>query len=122
MAIHPADAAFVRQHGVTVDDELAYGDEVGPFVVVDAHGKSPGEVALHWPDRRILVVGDICVSPPGQALGLLPAKVIEDAAALHASLARLAELDFDTLLVGDGAWYGTGGKAALLALVGSLPG
>jgi glyoxylase-like metal-dependent hydrolase (beta-lactamase superfamily II) len=117
VAVHPADAAFVREKGVIVDEELAVGDRVGPFVVVDAHGKSPGEIALHWPERRILLVGDICVSPPGKPLALLPAGVIDDLAALRASLARLAELDFDTLLVGDGASWLTGGREALRTLL-----
>ena len=61
VAVHSADAAFVRDKGVTVDDALAPGDRVGPFVVVSAAGKSPGEIALHWAEKRILVVGDACV-------------------------------------------------------------
>jgi hypothetical protein len=28
------------------------GDKVGPFVVVDVPGKSPAEIALHWPERK----------------------------------------------------------------------
>ena len=52
VAVHAADAAFVRDKGVTVDDTLAHGDRVGPFMVVPAPGKSPGEIALHWPDKR----------------------------------------------------------------------
>jgi glyoxylase-like metal-dependent hydrolase (beta-lactamase superfamily II) len=117
VAVHPADAAFVREKGVIVDDELAYGERIGGFVVVDAHGKSPGEIALHWPERRLLLVGDACVSPPGKGLALLPPAVIDDLPALRQSLARLAGLDFDTLLVGDGVWWEHGGKAALQALV-----
>src|SRR5262249_47282552 len=102
VAIHPADAEFVRTLGVTVEESLAVGDRVGPFVVVDASGKSPGEIALHWPERRLLIVGDVCVGNPPGKLGLLPEKVMDDPAALRRSLRRLAELDLDTLLVGDG--------------------
>lgn len=120
VAVHAADAAFVRDKGVTVDDTIADGDRVGPFVVVGAPGKSPGEVALHWRERRILVVGDACVGPKPGALGLLPASVIDDAAELRRSLARLAELDFETLLLGDGHCIVDGGRAALRALVATL--
>jgi glyoxylase-like metal-dependent hydrolase (beta-lactamase superfamily II) len=121
VAVHPADADFVRQKGVPVDDALAVGQTVGPFTVVDAAGKSPGEIALHWPARRLLVVGDACIGhPPGQ-LGLLPAAVIDDAPRLHASLRRLAALDVDTLLVGDGAPILSGARAALAALIATLP-
>jgi glyoxylase-like metal-dependent hydrolase (beta-lactamase superfamily II) len=120
IAIHPADAAFARKNGVTVDDELRPGDRVGPFVVVDAHGKSPGEVALHWPERRLLLVGDACVgNPPGEC-ALLPDKVIDDKPALIESLRKLARLDYDVLLVGDGAPVLQGGRGALERLVAKL--
>lgn len=117
VAVHPADAAFVTEKGVTVDDTLAHGQQVGPFTVLDASGKSPGEVALHWPARRLLLVGDICVGNPAGACALLPEKVMDDPAALRASLRRLAALDVDTLLVGDGASLLHGGRAALEALL-----
>jgi len=116
--VHPADADFVRGKGVQVDEPLAPGQRVGPLVVVAAAGKSPGEVALHWPERRILIVGDACVGKPPGALALLPESVMDDPAALRATLRRLAaEIDFDTLLVGDGASILGGAKPALEALV-----
>ena len=121
VAIHSADAPHAREQGAHIDEELSVGDEVGPFVVLDASGKSPGEVALHWPERRILVVGDACVgAPPGQCK-LLPEKVIDDLAGLRRTLHRLAaEVDFDTLLLGDGAPILAGGRQALNALVARL--
>jgi glyoxylase-like metal-dependent hydrolase (beta-lactamase superfamily II) len=120
IAIHPADADFVRARDVAVDDELRPGQRVGPFTIVDAAGKSPGEIALHWPERRLLVVGDACIGKPPGALGLLPAAVIDDRPRLQASLARLADLDFDTLIVGDGAHILSGARAALRALVATF--
>jgi glyoxylase-like metal-dependent hydrolase (beta-lactamase superfamily II) len=120
IGIHPADAAFVREKGVVVDDELRAGDRVGPFSVVDAQGKSPGEIALHWPERRVLLVGDACVgNPPGEC-ALLPDKVIDDKRTLIESLRRLSKLRFDTLLVGDGASILQDGRAALERLVAEL--
>src|SRR5918911_891596 len=50
ISIHPSDAAFARDRGTRVDEELHPGASVGPLTVVAAPGKSPGEVALHWPD------------------------------------------------------------------------
>jgi glyoxylase-like metal-dependent hydrolase (beta-lactamase superfamily II) len=120
IALHPADAAFARGKGTTVDDELRPGDRVGPLVVVDAQGKSPGEVALHWPDRRILFVGDACVGKPPGECALLADAVIDDKRALIESLRRLAMLEFDALLVGDGAPVLEGGRSALKRLVASL--
>ena len=120
IAIHPADAGFARQRGTAVDDELRPGDRVGPFAVVDAHGKSPGEIALHWPERRILLVGDACVGKPPGECALLPDGVIDDKSALIESLRGLARLEFDSLLVGDGAPVLEGGRAALQRLVAKL--
>ena len=118
VALHPADAAYAREQGALVDDELAVGERVGPFTVVDAHGKSPGEIALHWPERRILVIGDACVGKPPGACSLLSENVIDDLAALRDSLRRLArELDVEVLLPGDGAPILSGGRAALQSLV-----
>ena len=123
VAIHPADAAFVRDKGVTVDDELAHGDRVGPFTVVPAAGKSPGEIALHWPEKRLLVVGDTCVGTPAGGLSLLPPSVIDAPDQLRRSLGRIAaELDFDALLVADGECILHGARAALQRLVATFDG
>jgi glyoxylase-like metal-dependent hydrolase (beta-lactamase superfamily II) len=123
VAVHPADAEFVRQKGVVVDDPLQPGDAIGPFRAVAAAGKSPGEVALYWPERRLLLVGDACVGPAPGRLGLLPEAAIDDLAALRASLRRIAdEVDFDTLLLADGHSILRGGREALRALVATFPG
>jgi glyoxylase-like metal-dependent hydrolase (beta-lactamase superfamily II) len=121
VAIHPADAAFARERGTQIDDELRAGERVGPFTIVAAPGKSPGEVALHWPERRILLVGDACVGKPPGGCALLPDAVIDDKPRLVASLRALAALDFDALLLADGAPIVTGGRAALRRLVEELP-
>jgi glyoxylase-like metal-dependent hydrolase (beta-lactamase superfamily II) len=116
-AIHPADAAYARGQEAEIDDSLQVGEQVGPFTVVAAAGKSPGEVALHWPDRRVLVVGDVLIgNPPGQC-GLLRDKVMDDPAQLRDSVRGLLRLDFDALLVGDGAPITSGAKDRLRALV-----
>src|SRR3954470_7023643 len=112
IGIHPADAAFAREKGTIIDDELRVGQRIGSFTVVDAHGKSPGEVALHWPERRILLVGDACVGKPPGECALLPDAVLDDKPALIESLRRLAKFDFDALLLGDGAPILQGGRAA----------
>jgi glyoxylase-like metal-dependent hydrolase (beta-lactamase superfamily II) len=119
-AIHPADAPHARKEGAEVDDELGLGDQVGPFVVVSVAGKSPGEVALHWPDRKILIVGDAVVGDPPGRCKLLPQKVIDDPPRLRESVRALLALDFDTLLVGDGAPILQSAKERLRELVDSF--
>ena len=116
-AIHPADASHARTEGAEVDDELKIGDKVGPFVVVGAPGKSPGEIVLHWPERKILLVGDALVGDPPGNCKLLPDKVVDDPPRLRDSARGLLALDFDILLVGDGVPILGGAKERLRQLV-----
>ena len=105
-----------------IDDDLALDGRIGPFTVLGAEGKSPGEIALHWPERRALVVGDACVGKPPGECALLPQSVMDDPATLRRSLTRLARsVDFDVLLVGDGASILREARAALERLVKTFP-
>lgn len=119
--VHPSDADYVRKQGVGVDDTLEVTQRVGPFTVVGVPGKSPGEIALHDPVRRLLIVGDALIGHPAGRLRLLPDRVVEDPARLRASVRRLLDLDFDALIVGDGASIPSGAREALQALVRTLP-
>jgi glyoxylase-like metal-dependent hydrolase (beta-lactamase superfamily II) len=70
--------------------------------VIGAPGKSQGEVVLHWPERRILLVGDALVGDPPGKCKLLPNRVVDDPPLFRESARALLALDFDILLVGDG--------------------
>lgn len=100
--IHPADAAHAREQGTTIDGELHAGEKIGPLVVVGAAGKSPGEVVLHWPERRLLFVGDAVIGNPPGRCALLRDKVMDDPPQLRRSVIALLGLEFDALLFGDG--------------------
>ena len=119
-AIHAADAGYAVGQGAEIDEHLAVGEVVGPLRVVGVAGKSPGEVAFHWPARRLLVVGDAVIGHPAGELSLLRERVLEDPARLRSSVGALLDLDFDALLVGDGAPILTGAKARLAALVATF--
>jgi glyoxylase-like metal-dependent hydrolase (beta-lactamase superfamily II) len=116
-AIHPADAAYARSQGAEIDDELHVGEHIGPLTVVAATGKSPGEVALHWPARRILITGDAVIGHPAGQCGVLRDKVMDDPTQLRSSVRQLLDLDFDVLLVGDGAPILSDAKQRLRDLV-----
>ena len=120
-AIHPADAPHARSEGAVLDDELNSGDKVGPFVVIDSPGKSQGEVVLHWPERKILLVGDAVVGDPPGKCKLLPDKVVDDPARFRDSARQLLALDFDILLVGDGEPILQSAKKRLRELVDTFP-
>lgn len=120
-AIHPDDADYARGQGAELDDALRVGEEVGPLVVVGVPGKSPGEVAFHWPARRLLVVGDAVIGNPPGGLGLLRESVMDDPRRLRESVHNLLDLDFDTLLVGDAEPILHGAKDKLTELVDTFP-
>ena len=121
VVIHCADAAYARSQGAAIDGDLAPGERVGPLVVLGVPGKSPGEVAFHWPERRILIVGDAIIGNPPGACGFLREKVMDDPPRLRASVRELLALDFDVLLVGDGTSILSGAKERVAALCASVP-
>jgi glyoxylase-like metal-dependent hydrolase (beta-lactamase superfamily II) len=121
IAIHPADAPHARKEGAELDDELHIGEKIGPLVVVGAPGKSPGEVVLHWPERKILIVGDAVVGDLPGRCKLLPEKVVDDPARLRESVRGLLSLDFDVLLVGDGKPILENAKERLREFVETFP-
>ncbi len=121
VAIHPADAAYARDQGTAIDAELQVGERAGPFTVVGVPGKSTGEIALHDPARRMLVVGDAVIGNPPGRLSLLRERVMDDPARLRASVRSLLELDFDALVLGDGVSIPEGGRERLQELVASFP-
>ena len=120
-AIHTDDADHARSQETELEDALEVGGTVGLLEVVDASGKSPGEVALLWRDRGILIVGDAIIgTPPGQC-GLLPERVMDDPARLRSNVRKLLDLDFDILLVGDGESILQNAKTRLKELVETFP-
>jgi len=119
--IHPHDAAHARSQGAAIDGELSVGEKIGPFTIVAVPGKSAGEVALHWAERRLLVVGDAVIGNPPGRCGLLKEKVMDDPALLKRSVRALLALDFDALLVGDGVSILDDAKARLKELVDAFP-
>src|SRR5258707_3040138 len=100
--IHPEDAAYAKAQGAELDGELHAGEGMGALEVIGVSGKSPGEVAFLWPERKVLIVGDAVIGNPPGHLGLLREKVMDDPPRLRCSVQQLLALDFDTILVGDG--------------------
>ena len=100
---------------------LRAGEKIGPLTIVAVPGKSPGEIALHWPQRKLLIVGDAVIGNPAGRCGLLREKVMDDPAHLRRSVRDLLDLDFDVLLFGDGTPILQNAKARLTELVATFP-
>jgi len=119
--IHPDDAPHARSQGTLVDGELQPGTSIGPLRAVAAPGKSPGEVALHWPERRLLFVGDAVIGNPPGRCALLLEKVMDDPPRLRRSVRALLDLEFDVLLFGDGVPILHDARARLRELLATFP-
>ena len=97
------------------DHNFGDGDMLAGFLkaVVVPDNKSPGETALYWEERKILFVGDAVIGkPPGEVTLLPPGKYAEIEKA-RAGIKVLDDLNFDSLLMGDGEPIVTGGKKAI---------
>lgn len=114
VVVHALDRPLLD---VPADRAVVDGDVVaGALRVVHLPDqKSPGEMALLWPARRVLFLGDALWGKPAGRLTMLPPAKYADPAAARAGLRRLGALDVDAVLMGDGAPILAGGGAVLRA-------
>lgn len=96
---------------------VADGDRVFDLRVVATPGHTPGHIAVLDEVGRVLVAGDALVTQGG-VVGPPPAEFTEDMDQAMASIAAIATLGFDTLLVGHGAPIEGGASAMVAELVG----
>lgn len=101
IAIHELDAELVD---CDVDEKFQDGDVLaGALEVIDVPAsKSPGESALYWRDRKILILGDALIGNPPGSLSLLPDDKFPDPMRARAGLKVFEGLAVDAILVGDG--------------------
>lgn len=109
-------ALEVESSCIKPEREVKDGDKVCGLVVVHLPGKSPGEIALYWPERRLFLLGDALIAPNGK-LKTVPVEKQEDPATLKKSLELLRTYDFDHLLVGDGDPLLGDAKSAVVAFL-----
>jgi glyoxylase-like metal-dependent hydrolase (beta-lactamase superfamily II) len=55
---------FGKHPPCPVDETLKAGDHVGPLQVMPTPGHTPGSLSFYWPQRRLLIVGDIIATWP----------------------------------------------------------
>lgn len=82
------------------DETLEEGSALGPVQVLHIPGHSPGHLAFHWPERRVLVAGDAIATWPSFGAGWPGFNLNEEQH--RESLRRLAALDALVIGVGHG--------------------
>lgn len=106
----------VEEAGIAPERTVKDGEEVDGLVCVHLPGKSPGEIALYWPQRRLFLLGDALIAPRGR-LKTVPVEKQDDPSTLKRSLELLRTYDFDHLLVGDGDPLLGDAKTAVVAFL-----
>ncbi|RPI27568.1 MAG: MBL fold metallo-hydrolase [Acidobacteria bacterium] len=53
-----------KHPGCPVDNYLQDGEQVGPLVVVRTPGHTPGHLSFFWPERKLMIAGDIVSTWP----------------------------------------------------------
>jgi glyoxylase-like metal-dependent hydrolase (beta-lactamase superfamily II) len=90
-----------RYHPAEVDCPVEDGDTLGQWQVIHTPGHTAGSVSFYHPGRRIIIVGDALNYRRGR-LGAPPPIFTPDMAQAHASIQRIAGLDFDICCFGHG--------------------
>ena len=107
-----ADSGLVE---IDVDSTYDDGDALAGFLkaVHVPNNKSPGETALYWQVRKILILGDALIGEPQGEVSLLPSEKYADIALARDGILVLVDLDFDSLLLSDGQPIMKNGKMVL---------
>ena len=118
LQINSADAPNIE---LTIDTKFTNGSLIAGFLkaVVVPNNKTAGETALYWAERKLLYVGDALIGDPPGKLRLLPEKMYADIQRAQNGIKTLMDLDFDTLLVGDGDSILSGAKTAMAEFINS---
>ena len=111
---------LVRTRPAPVASLLQDGDRVGPLTVVHLPGHTPGEVAFHHPERRLLFSGDSVVEREGR-LTLPAPRFAANLSQAVRSLDRLRALEVETLLPGHGVPVTKGVRELLDDLIRRAP-
>ena len=94
--------SLVRYTPTQVDLTVEDGDTLGSWRVVHAPGHTEGSVCYYHSERKIAIVGDALNHRRGR-LGAPPAMFTPDMPQAHASIRRLAALDFEVCCFGHGS-------------------
>lgn len=116
----PVPGAIIAYLTQAPSDALALQDgdvlpALGGLRIIHTPGHTPGSVCLYAPERRLLIVGDLLQRVRG-AVTYPNYFFTDDMALARRSIARLAELDVETILFSHYPPVRTGGRDALRAL------
>ncbi len=118
----PAPGAIIAYLTQAPSDAVPIDDghtlpALGGLRVIHTPGHTPGSVCLYAPQRRLLIVGDL-LQRVGGTVTYPNSFFTDDMALARRSIARLAELDVETILFSHFPAVREGAREALRALAG----
>ena len=116
--VYPGPPGPQRHDAVPVDVRLEEGQKYEGFLVIATPGHTPGHISLLDTERKILVAGDALNNEKG--LGPMPDQYNIDPKQHRASIKKLANYEFETVIVGHGKPIPKGGGAQVKALAANL--
>ena len=93
--------SVLRYQPAVVDRPVEDGDDLGGWQVIHTSGHTPGSVSFYHPGRKVIIVGD-ALNYRRHRLGAPPPMFTSDMAEAHASIDRIAALDFEVCCFGHG--------------------
>ena len=90
-----------RYQPAAVDCPVEDGDTLGSWQVIHTPGHTSGSTSFYHPERKIVIVGDALNHRRGR-LGAPPPMFTPDMDQAHASIQRIAGLDFEVCCFGHG--------------------
>ncbi len=92
---------FLNFTPIQPDIILEENSRIGKLAVIHTPGHTPGSIALHDQERKILFVGDTLRFTKGKLVGP-PERFTSDPAKAKESIRKISNVNFDTLLSGHG--------------------
>ena len=116
--VYPGPPGPQRHDAVPVDVRLEDAQSYEGFLVIATPGHTPGHISLLDKERKLLVAGDALNNE--KALGPMPDQYNIDPKQHRASIKKLANYEFETLIMGHGKPILRGAGAQLKALAATL--
>jgi len=110
--------SLIKVAPVSVSIILKDGDKIGGLTVIDASGHTPGSIFLYDASHNALFSGDT-LRVDGDKVTSGPKQYVWNEEKEKASIAKLANLDFEMLLPGHSAYVTSGASAKVKELIAS---
>ena len=108
-----------RYQPTPVDRLVEDGEDLGSWQVVHTPGHTPGSVCFYHPERKLIIVGDALNFRRGR-LGAPPPMFTPNMAEAHASIRKIAALDFEICCFGHGPPLAENARRRVRAFAESL--